>query len=211
MCVGMARAELAARILSLESHFQEKSSYLPEQSRHRVLQRPLLKRLETTSSFGESSHTRMGSGTVDLRASATSTSLKRTLDQTRQRSLSPANSPNCMNTETMPIEAAPGGLMLAVPPSDDHERRPVAGSRVSAIVLGRAWCAPGAALSVPTRGRTGRSNRARLSGAGTAPWRVSAERHQALEILAGSSLGCTEAMSAPGERRHPSAGDGGGY
>jgi hypothetical protein len=40
---------------------------------------------------------------------------------------------------------------------------------------------------------------------------MSAERHRALEILAGSSLGCTEAMSASGERRHPSAGDGGGY
>jgi hypothetical protein len=40
---------------------------------------------------------------------------------------------------------------------------------------------------------------------------MSTERHRALEILAGSSLGCTEAMSASGERRHPSAGDGGGF
>jgi hypothetical protein len=36
------------------------------------------------------------------------------------------------------------------------------------------------------------------------------ERPRVLEMLAGSSLGCTEAMSAPGERRHPSAGEVGG-
>jgi hypothetical protein len=54
-----------------------------------------------------------------------------------------------------------------------------------------------------------REQPARLSGAGTAPWPMSAERHRALEILAGSSLGCTEAMSAPGGRRHTRAEHGG--
>jgi hypothetical protein len=100
-------------------------------------------------------------------------------------------------------------VLLAVPPPGDLERRSVARSHGSAIVR-------------PTHGlhpvRHHRCRRpAELAGAAGEAERcwhcamaMSAERHRALEILAGSSLGCTEAMSAPGERRHPSAGEVGG-
>jgi hypothetical protein len=55
-----------------------------------------------------------------------------------------------------------------------------------------------------------REQPARLSGAGHRAMAMSTERRRALRLLAGSPLGCTEAMSAPGERRHPSAGEVGG-
>jgi hypothetical protein len=106
--------------------------------------------------------------------------------------------------------AVPGGVILAVPPPDDPERGPVARSRASASVR------PAHGLH-PLRHRRCRRP-AELAGAtGAAEWRwcramaLSAERHRPLEILACSSLGCTEAMSAPSERRHPSAGEVGGF
>jgi hypothetical protein len=66
----------------------------------------------------------------------------------------------------------------------------------------------------PSRVTPGQSRE--IIRADAAEWRwhramaMSAERHRVLEILGGSSLGCTEAMSSPGERRHPSAGEVGG-
>jgi hypothetical protein len=97
-------------------------------------------------------------------------------------------------------------VLLAVPPSDDLERGPVTRSRASAIVR-------------PTHGvhpvRHHRCRRAaelaRATSAAERRWHramaMSAEQHRALRLLAG----LRRTMSAPGERRHPSAGDGGGY
>jgi hypothetical protein len=101
-------------------------------------------------------------------------------------------------------------VLLAVPPPGDPERGPVARSRTSAIVRPTHGVHP---VRNHRRGRP--AELAGATGAAERRWHramaMSAERHRALEILAGSSLGCTEAMSAPGERRHLSAGEVGGF
>jgi hypothetical protein len=108
-------------------------------------------------------------------------------------------------TDPLPRRAVARRVLLAVPPPGDPERRPLARSRAGADIrlphgvhpVRNHRCRCPAELARATGGAERRWHRAMA---------MSGERHRALEILAGSSLGCTEAMSVPGERRHPSAG-----